>query len=189
MMGSRWWAAGVLLALGSIGAACQVEPVRVAADTPDAAIDRGAEAVNPEPARRGAGPAEPLAPPAVPATPPPSSPPAAEGCAPSFVSQVCDPVCNTGCPPLSRCDVGADPGEGVCVGLWLDGESDRCWRTASADSCAPRLTCYSGRCRRLCYQDRDCTGTERCCNVDLPSGGDQGDQPASSGFKACGPCS
>ena len=39
-----------LLALGIMGAACQVEPVRVATDTTDAASDRGAE-VDPEPAR------------------------------------------------------------------------------------------------------------------------------------------
>jgi hypothetical protein len=174
-----------LLLLGSMGTACQVEPVRVA-DTTDAASDRGTGVGDPEPARRGSGPAEAVTPPPAPATAP-SPAPAAEGCAPAFVSQVCDPVCNTGCPALSRCDVGADPGEGVCVGLWVGGESDRCWRTASTDSCGARLTCYSGRCRRLCYLDRDCTGTERCCNVDLPTG--EADGPSSSGFKACGPCS
>ena len=112
----------------------------------------------------------------------------AEGCEGAAAGQVCDPVCNSGCPALSRCDIGPRAGEGVCIGIWIAGEGALCWRTARTDSCAPRLSCWNDRCRRLCRQDDDCTGTEKCCNVELPTSGEDGAPVGPSGFKACGPC-
>ena len=98
------------------------------------------------------------------------------GCAAPTPATGCDPVCNTGCPMLSRCDVGEGTRTGRCVGIWIGGEGSTCFKGATTDACAPRLTCVEGACRRLCYRDSDCTpGT--CCNAPLPSG-----------FTTCSPC-
>jgi hypothetical protein len=97
-------------------------------------------------------------------------------CGAPFMPAVCDPVCNTGCPALSRCDVGAAARTGACVGLWIMEEGQACFRGDTTDACAARLTCVQGSCRRLCYRDADCAaGT--CCNSILPSG-----------FMVCRPC-
>ena len=103
-------------------------------------------------------------------------------CTPPFESQGCDPVCNTGCPALTRCDLGPEPRSGVCIGIWISGEGAVCWRTPTTDPCAARSTCIEGRCRRLCYGDGDCRAQGSCCSVEVKAG----DQ--ASGFKACGPC-
>jgi len=89
---------------------------------------------------------------------------------------VCDPVCNTGCPSLSRCDVGEGTRTGACVGIWITGEGGSCFKGNGTDSCAVKLTCFGGTCRRLCYRDGDCMAGS-CCNTPLPSG-----------FMTCAPC-
>lgn len=102
-------------------------------------------------------------------------------CGGPFTPAVCDPVCNRGCPALSRCDVGATPQTGACVGIWIAEEGASCFKGTGTDACAPRLTCLSGRCRRLCYRHADCTaGT--CCKETVYAGS------APSGFRVCGPC-
>jgi hypothetical protein len=106
---------------------------------------------------------------------------AGAGCSPPFAAEVCDPVCNTGCPPLSRCDVSPLPRQGACVGIFVVGEGALCFRGDTTDSCAVRLTCLDGRCRRLCYRDADCTAGS-CCSHPLAAAG------APSGFAVCAPC-
>ena len=103
-------------------------------------------------------------------------------CAAPFTSAVCDPVCNVGCPALSRCDVSDTPQTGACVGLWITQEGDLCFKGPTTDACAPQLTCLEDRCHRLCYRDADCTTAGTCCTRDIEAGA------ASSGFKACAPC-
>jgi hypothetical protein len=88
----------------------------------------------------------------------------------------CDPVYNTGCPALLRCDVGEGTLTGTCVGIWVAGEGAACFKGSGTDSCAVRLTCFGGTCRALCYQDADCKAGA-CCNSPLPSG-----------FKVCSAC-
>jgi hypothetical protein len=107
----------------------------------------------------------------------------ASGPPPEAGAAACDPVRNTGCPPLLRCDLGEQPGESVCLGIWIAGEGLLCWRTANTDSCAPQLTCLEGRCQRLCRDDRDCTSPERrCCSGAIEQGGQ------SSGWRSCAAC-
>jgi hypothetical protein len=103
------------------------------------------------------------------------------GCLPPFAAEVCDPVCNTGCPPLSRCDVSEAPRRGACVGVFIVGEGGPCFSGSTTDSCAVRLTCLEGRCRRLCYRDADCSAGS-CCSQPLAAAG------APSGFAVCAPC-
>ena len=114
-------------------------------------------------------------------TPPDAGPDVGSGCLPPFAAEVCDPVCNTGCPPVSRCDVSEAPRRGACVGVFIVGEGGLCVRGSTTDSCAVRLTCLEGRCRRLCYRDADCTAGS-CCSQPLAAAG------APSGFAVCAPC-
>ena len=111
-----------------------------------------------------------------------TAPPTA--CLPPFSSAVCDPVCNTGCPPLLRCDVTDTPRIGVCVGTLLSPvtEGMACTRTAVTDDCIERLSCVEGVCRRLCYRDMDCATSGTCCNtsIDVDAG--------PSGYRFCAPC-
>jgi len=100
-----------------------------------------------------------------------------DGCVAPTPPAVCDPVCNTGCPALSRCDVGEGTRTGACVGIWIGGEGSACFKGSTTDACAPRLTCVSGACRRLCYRDGDCP-PGNCCTGALPSG-----------FMTCAACS
>jgi len=113
---------------------------------------------------------------------PDTAPPTA--CIPPFSSFVCDPVCNTGCPPLLRCDVTDTPRIGVCVGTLLSPATEgmACTRTAVTDDCVERLSCAFGTCRRLCYRDADCTTNGTCCNtsIDVDAG--------PSGYRLCAPC-
>jgi hypothetical protein len=99
----------------------------------------------------------------------PDTQPEPDGCVAPAAPAVCDPVCNTGCPALSRCDVGEGSHTGACVGIWLTGEGGACFKGSGTDACAVKLTCHEGRCRRLCYRDADCT-PGNCCNQELPSG-------------------
>jgi hypothetical protein len=106
---------------------------------------------------------------------------AGAGCVPPFAAEVCDPVCNSGCPPLSRCDVSALPRRGACVGIFVVGEGELCFRGSTTDSCAVQLTCLDGRCRRLCYRDGDCSAGI-CCSHPIEATG------SLSGFAVCAPC-
>jgi hypothetical protein len=89
---------------------------------------------------------------------------------------VCDPVANTGCAALLRCDVGEGTLTGTCVGIWVSAEGAACFKGSGTDSCAARLTCFGGTCRALCYENSDCR-PGGCCNVRLPSG-----------FRVCSAC-
>ncbi len=118
---------------------------------------------------------------------PPSSADAQTGgeplCGGPFVSETCDPVCNMGCPSLSRCDVSDKPRTGACVGIWISGENESCViKGATTDQCAAQLTCLDGACRRLCYRDSDCKLANTCCSQSVDVGG------VPSGFKVCAPC-
>ena len=106
------------------------------------------------------------------------------GCLPSFSSAVCDPVCNTGCPALFRCDITDTPRTGVCLGTLLSPvtEGMACTRTALTDDCIERLSCVEGICRRLCYRDTDCTTSGTCCNTAIDVDG------GTSGYRSCAPC-
>jgi len=105
-------------------------------------------------------------------------------CLPPFSSAVCDPVCNTGCTPLFRCDITDMPRTGVCLGTLLSPvtEGMACTRTAVTDDCIERLSCVEGVCRRLCYRDTDCTTSGTCCNTALDVDG------GPSGYRSCAPC-
>ncbi|MET0594445.1 MAG: hypothetical protein ABW133_17215 [Polyangiaceae bacterium] len=107
------------------------------------------------------------------------------GCVPPFMSTVCDPVCNTGCPALLRCDITVDlPRTGVCVGTLLStaGEGMPCTRSTVTDDCLDRLTCFEATCRRLCYRDTDCTAVGTCCSMSIELDG------GASGYRVCAPC-
>jgi hypothetical protein len=109
--------------------------------------------------------------------------PSEAGCGAPFEVAVCDPVCNSGCPALTRCDVSETPRAGKCIGIWIAPEGSACLRTDVTDPCAAGTSCVGGICRRLCYADADCSAPGTCCNVPVEAGG------APSGFKACTPCS
>ncbi|MFI5298573.1 MAG: hypothetical protein ACHREM_10785 [Polyangiales bacterium] len=95
----------------------------------------------------------------------------------------CDPVKNTGCNILTRCDVSSTFNTGQCVDLGALGVGAGCTTSApfltfpGTDTCNHGLTCLSGSCVALCYCDSDCS-TGQCCSVSTGSGG----------FKACGGC-
>jgi len=95
---------------------------------------------------------------------------------PRVDAAVCDPVDDTGCPALLRCDVGEGMFTGTCVGIWVSGEGEACFKGSGTDSCAPHLTCFGGTCRALCHESADCR-PGGCCNVMLPSG-----------FRVCSAC-
>ncbi len=109
---------------------------------------------------------------------------AALACAPDTPTQGCDPVCNTGCATLSRCTVSDTPHQGTCIGIWISTEGSDCLKTSSTDPCAVKLSCVSGKCRKVCYHDVDCAGstTGGCCKDSIEVGG------AASGFGACAAC-
>lgn len=151
------WAAALLLMgcrFGGPGAAPQVMVGDAAADAADVHADAHADADGPDDANAGE----------------------AADAAMSCGAAVCDPVCNTGCPALSRCDVGEGTRTGTCVGIWITEEGGSCFKGSGTDSCAVHLTCFGGTCRRLCYADGDC-GAGTCCNTPLPAG-----------FMVCSPC-
>jgi hypothetical protein len=103
-------------------------------------------------------------------------------CGAPFAANVCEPVCNSGCPALLRCDVSDVPHAGTCVGIWITQEGDACWKGNGTDACAVGLTCLEDKCARLCYRDSDCTRPGTCCAREL-------DGPAGkTGFRVCAPC-
>ena len=108
----------------------------------------------------------------------------ATSCIPLFSSAVCDPVCNTGCPALFRCDLTDAPRTGVCIGSLLStvGEGMACTRTPLTDDCIASLSCIDGSCQRLCYRDSDCVTPATCCNADIAV------DAGPSGYRRCAPC-
>jgi hypothetical protein len=96
---------------------------------------------------------------------------------------VCDPVKNTGCNAISRCDVSDTYNTGVCVDLGALGAGASCTTSGpflglpGTDTCNHGFTCQSGKCIALCYCNTDCP-TGQCCNVSL----------GANGFSACGGC-
>lgn len=144
--------------------------------------DAAAAQMDTAPALTGAGGSGGAPTDAGPPLPEAGPPPTATGCAPPEESAVCDPVCDTGCPALSRCNVTGEPRTGRCIGIWISGEGDLCLKTDVTDPCAAHLTCVEGACRRLCYRDADCASPGTCCGQDLLLEG----QP--SGYKLCVSC-
>jgi hypothetical protein len=108
-----------------------------------------------------------------------------DACVPTITPLVCDPVCNTGCTGLNRCDVSDTTNSGSCIGAWIQGEGTACLpKTATTDPCAPSLTCVSGVCVRLCYHNSDCpTAGATCCKQSVPTS-----TGAASGFMSCTAC-
>ena len=103
-------------------------------------------------------------------------------CEPPFSVEGCEPVCNTGCPALLRCDASDVSHTGTCVGIWITQEGDACFKGDGTDACAVGLTCLEGKCARLCYHDSDCSRPGACCARELsgPAG--------KTGFRTCLPC-
>lgn len=99
--------------------------------------------------------------------------PPAASCLPAKDPAVCDPVRNTGCPPipLMQCDV--DPAAeltGRCA-IFTPTPIVSCAATTTEQSvaCLARTACVDDRCVPLCHCDDDCpTGTT--CSHDTVSG-------------------
>ncbi|HEY0714522.1 MAG TPA: hypothetical protein VGF45_17690 [Polyangia bacterium] len=160
----------------------------------DAAIDAASPSTPPVEDTAPAPPLQEVAPP-VEVQPPPLPPvidaaddraPAADSgiaaCGAPFPVQVCDPVCNSGCAALLRCDVSDVPQTGACVGIWIGQVGDACFKGTGTDSCAAGLTCLEGKCAKLCHSTGDCPTAGTCCTRELE--GSQG----KLGFKVCAPC-
>jgi hypothetical protein len=84
-------------------------------------------------------------------------------------SQVCDPVCNTGCTqPGTRCGLSqASARTGECIQSGTGAIGMSCQRGQLADTCAPGNVCLEdSRCYRMCYSDEHC-GPNACCTVAL----------------------
>jgi hypothetical protein len=97
---------------------------------------------------------------------------------------VCDPVCNTGCSALQRCDISDVVAQaGSCVGIWITNEGDACFRGTGTDSCAAGLSCVDGKCKRLCYANTDCKAPNNCCNLRIEING------FDTRWLGCAPCS
>ncbi|HEY0705154.1 MAG TPA: hypothetical protein VGG33_00050 [Polyangia bacterium] len=103
-------------------------------------------------------------------------------CGAPFAVQVCDPVCNSGCSALLRCDVSDTPQTGACVGIWIGQVGDACFKGTGTDSCAAGLTCLDNKCAKLCYRNADCTTAGTCCSRELEG------SSGKTSFKVCAPC-
>jgi hypothetical protein len=113
-------------------------------------------------------------------------------CTPVQTSDVCDPVCQTGCPCGQRCQLSAGglkcaaPAGGLTAGMVC---------TPEADACAPGLTCLQeacgndlGRCYRFCRDASVCSGTGVCGTpVLLPDRSDSLQRVCDLGGQACDP--
>jgi len=109
----------------------------------------------------------------------PSTP--ANACGPATAIATCDPVRNTGCPPLTQCDIetSATVATGRCV-FYQATPGVPCSSSFVNVTCDAQNTCVGGECRKMCYCDSDCP-PGNCCND--TSG------PGPSGvFKLCRPC-
>lgn len=90
-----------------------------------------------------------------------AAPPA---CTPT--SQVCDPVCNSGCGNGQRCDMNLQAQKtGVCFDTGGGQLGDACNLSLSSDSCAPKLACDGTSCIALCWRDTDCPLATQCCDA------------------------
>lgn len=106
----------------------------------------------------------------------------ADSCRPSQVVALCDPVRNTGCPPLTQCDIdtAATTATGRCVFFQAAFDPNSCMATFVNTTCAAQSTCVGNRCRKLCYCDGDRPAGECCADTSGPG-------PAGA-FKLCRPC-
>lgn len=105
----------------------------------------------------------------------------ADGCGPATPVETCDPVRNTGCPPLTQCDIetSATTPTGRCV-FFQATPGVPCSSSFVNVTCDAQNTCVAGACRKMCYCDTDCP-PGNCCK---DSSG-----PGPSGvFKLCTPC-
>lgn len=102
--------------------------------------------------------------------------PTSNACAPTIAT--CDPVRNTGCPPLMQCDIdtGATTPAGRCV-FFMNPDGGQCSSSFVSVGCAAQNTCVAGQCRKLCYCDGDCAQGETCSDTSGPG-------PAGA-FKLC----
>jgi hypothetical protein len=100
-------------------------------------------------------------------------------CTPAKATPVCDPVHDTGCDALHRCDV--DPTQptatGRCVFASSAPEGGPCSSSFLDESCPGTSTCVGTACRQPCYCDSDCSPAQ-CCS----------DSSSSFGFLLCQPC-
>ena len=108
-------------------------------------------------------------------------PPSNAACEPATPLPTCDPVHNTGCPPLTQCDLdpAASVPTGRCVFFQASVDPNTC-TAAVVESCEARTTCASNACRTMCYCDGDCP-IGQCCS--------DGAAPGPEGpVKLCKPC-
>lgn len=108
-------------------------------------------------------------------------PPANAGtnaCEPAKPVASCDPIRNTGCPPLTQCDIetSASTPTGRCV-FFMDPLGGPCSASFVSVGCDPQNTCVAGACRKLCYCDADCPQGQSCTDASGPG-------PAGA-FKLC----
>lgn len=94
---------------------------------------------------------------------------AAIACEPLAPVATCDPVRNTGCPPLTQCDIDSEQTvpTGRCVFAGV--EAEQCSSSFVSNSCPAQFTCAQSTCRKMCYCDNDCNLGE-CCRADSAPG-------------------
>jgi len=106
---------------------------------------------------------------------------APNACGPAQPVATCDPVRNTGCPPLTQCDIetSATTPTGRCV-FYQATPGVPCSSSFVNVTCDAQNTCVAGECRKLCYCDSDCPPGNCCSDTSGPG-------PAGA-FKLCHPC-
>lgn len=104
-----------------------------------------------------------------------------ESCEPGAPINTCDPVRNTGCLPVTQCDVDVDStmAKGRCVFPEMQSGTS-CTASFLSTTCPAKSACLAGVCRKLCWCSRDC-GAGECCRA-APSLG------PSAAFRLCEPC-
>jgi hypothetical protein len=102
-------------------------------------------------------------------------------CGPAKPVATCDPVRNTGCPPLTQCDIetSATTPTGRCV-FFQATPGVPCSSSFVNVTCDAQNTCVAGECRKMCYCDSDCPPDNCCSDTSGPG-------PAGA-FKLCHPC-
>lgn len=100
------------------------------------------------------------------------------GCEPVKPVATCDPVRNTGCPPLTQCDIetSATTATGRCV-FYSAAPGIPCSSSFVNVACDAQNTCVAGECRKMCYCDSDCPPGKTCSDTSGPG-------PAGA-FKLC----
>lgn len=102
----------------------------------------------------------------------------ADACAPAKAVATCDPVRNTGCPPLTQCDIDTSASEptGRCV-FYSNPDGGECTSSFVNVGCSAQSTCVAGMCRKMCYCDSDCPQGQACSDTSGPG--------PSGAFKLC----